>query len=1166
MERLLIFIAILFISVSAAAQTPVADFVAPSQVCRGQNLLLQNESTGAVRYQWDFCAGDLSETPTASLAVNLAGNITAGIEVVHDGTEWFGFVTSQNTNELIRLDFGTDLNAVPQVHHLGDFNGIIKFPQDVEIVKVGDAWHAFIYGNENVITRVDFGSKLTNTVTTDEPASGQVLITNGGSTNGGIEMVNDDGKWYLIMTDNQAIKIIRLNTITSVPSTDDIKSTLNPYANEMGDIVMTKNGENYFGHVVSFGFKNLQQLSFGSNVFSIPTFETIVAAMPSSASPYGLDGGYDKGEYFLFIVTLGGNFMKMNLGADLSQSPTPTDLGKLTKLENTLKFKLVNDSGKWVGFSPAWSSTNLYRVNFPDPDCEQAGIFTEEEPLVSFEQSGTVDFTLSAFDQAGNSSHENGQVEITSDQAPALDILVDNTCITQSAAFSVGSDDVVDVTDWNFGDGNSSTDHTPVHQFAAAGQYEVMVSGSASNGCGNFTKEVIEIYAEPSAAFTLPSGLTCTNNGFTFENETPDDGTQELVYQWQVNNIPKATTRDFDYVFTDDGSYDITLIASNPGCEDEVVKSITILTGPFADFNIEGNCADAEIEFENVSTGEIDAFSWILPDGTLVTSEHATGTFDPGNYSITLTALGTNGCETIRTKEFTVNGLPKSDFQIFPSTLCSGSPVDFKELATVPAGEAIATWNWSFGDESSSTSENASHVFLKHGDHKIKLRVTTEAGCTHEKERTVVVNKSPSTDFEFSTACMSVAGVFTPEENDALSYLWTIGDKIYQTKQPAHTFRTDGDHTVSLKVSAKNGCHAMASHMVSINTPVTPEYLAEKNCAGEHTIFHNITQSNDPVVSSEWSFDGILKEGESVSHSWPTSGEKSFDLVVATEDGCIYSSTHTVIILQEVKAEFIASPEIGSPPAEVAFINNSENADTFFWSFGDGASSELAAPVHTYTATGNYEIQLNASNAAGCDDQAARNVIISSPAPNASIAGISYSDNPDGTIKVVVSIENTGNTVLKNVPMTIDISGQIILTEIISEAVLPQARYNFALPYGLQRSDDLTFVCAAVKLEADISNEDNRSCIQFAESVVFLPGYPNPAVDFINVDWIGQTDETIQITLLNSMGKIASQFTVPSAEGFNNKTIDTRNLGRGVYLLILETPAKKTSQHIVVGD
>ncbi|MBX9449013.1 MAG: PKD domain-containing protein [Taibaiella sp.] len=58
--------------------------------------------------------------------------------------------------------------------------------------------------------------------------------------------------------------------------------------------------------------------------------------------------------------------------------------------------------------------------------------------------------------------------------------------------------------------------------------------------------------------------------------------------------------------------------------------------------------------------------------------------------------------------------------------------------------------------------------------------------------------------------------------------------------------------------------------------------------------------------------------------------------------------------------------DIGCPPFEVDFENNSINATDYAWDFDDGATSAEEEPSHTFTSPGVYEVRLIASNENGC--------------------------------------------------------------------------------------------------------------------------------------------------------------------------------------------------------
>lgn len=59
-------------------------------------------------------------------------------------------------------------------------------------------------------------------------------------------------------------------------------------------------------------------------------------------------------------------------------------------------------------------------------------------------------------------------------------------------------------------------------------------------------------------------------------------------------------------------------------------------------------------------------------------------------------------------------------------------------------------------------------------------------------------------------------------------------------------------------------------------------------------------------------------------------------------------------------AKFDYSQEKNIAPAKIAFTNGSQNAESYFWDFGDGNSSTEPNPEHTYTLSGNYSVSLTA--------------------------------------------------------------------------------------------------------------------------------------------------------------------------------------------------------------
>jgi YVTN family beta-propeller protein len=70
-------------------------------------------------------------------------------------------------------------------------------------------------------------------------------------------------------------------------------------------------------------------------------------------------------------------------------------------------------------------------------------------------------------------------------------------------------------------------------------------------------------------------------------------------------------------------------------------------------------------------------------------------------------------------------------------------------------------------------------------------------------------------------------------------------------------------------------------------------------------------------------------------------------------------------------ADFIANVSNGTVPFSVQFTDISQNASSWYWDFGDGSNSTEQNPIHTFSTTGNYTVNLTAINANGTDSKLA---------------------------------------------------------------------------------------------------------------------------------------------------------------------------------------------------
>ena len=110
---------------------------------------------------------------------------------------------------------------------------------------------------------------------------------------------------------------------------------------------------------------------------------------------------------------------------------------------------------------------------------------------------------------------------------------------------------------------------------------------------------------------------------------------------------------------------------------------------------------------------------------------------------------------------------------------------------------------------------------------------------------------------------------------------------------------------------------------------------------------------------------------------------------------------------------FSSNITAGNIPLSVQFTDSSENANGWYWDFGDGTNSTEQNPIHTYSATGNYTANLTINNANGTNS---KSIIISVLQPYAYVTNMGSNTVSviDIAINKVVATVNVGIGSIRN--------------------------------------------------------------------------------------------------------------------------------------------------------
>ena len=522
---------------------------------------------------------------------------------------------------------------------------------------------------------------------------------------------------------------------------------------------------------------------------------------------------------------------------------------------------------------------------------------------------------------------------------------------------------------WSFGDGSYSPQQNPTHTFPAPGNYYVSTIVTNSFGCRDTSDTPLHIIVGLNdwADFAHDIDSGCANLTVNFYNTNAN----VVTSTWDFGDGTTSLFANISHTYTTGGDYTVSLmVTSLGGCADTVTKTnlIHVADGPavsFSQTNTSG-CAPLSIQFTNTSTN-YDSCVWFFGDGTSSTAANPIHTYsNSGRYSVILQCWGSSGCSRSLTKTNLVTVTqPQAEFS---ATSRIGCPPLLASFNAMSPGTG-STFLWDFGDGSTSNLANPAHLYSAPGNFNVMLTVTDSLGCVdtiHKTNYIQAVNAAanympPPT----KVGCLPFTAQFTDAYSGSTAWLWDFGDGTTSTQQnPAHIYSTPGIFTVSLTTTAPNGgCSQTISNFSTFN--IQGGYAGftqnQTNCP---PYIANFQDTSLNAVTWLWDFgDGHTSTQQNPSHAFADPGYYSVSLTITTAGGCKYTTMHSNAVYFPVfGASFYGQPLDTVFPCPVQFHANSIGATSWLWDFGDGSSSTLENPLHTFILPGTYNVSLTISN------------------------------------------------------------------------------------------------------------------------------------------------------------------------------------------------------------
>ncbi|MFC2058923.1 PKD domain-containing protein [Chloroflexota bacterium] len=477
--------------------------------------------------------------------------------------------------------------------------------------------------------------------------------------------------------------------------------------------------------------------------------------------------------------------------------------------------------------------------------------------------------------------------------------------------FTDQSTGLIDSWDWDFGDGETSTEQSPSHIYDTIDTYTVSLTVTGPGGSDMETRTDY-IALTPEADFTAdpPGGVVPLEVEFTDQSAGDIDS-----WDWDFGDDGTSTGQSPSHIYNDNGIYTVSLTVTGPGGSDTEIKTDYMTVTPDAEFTGSPTIGSIplEVQFTDQSVGTIDSWSWDFGDVGTSTEQNPLHTYNSsGVYTVALTVTGAGGSNTeTRTDYITVS--TEADFTADPTSGTAPLEVQFTDQSV----GSVDSWDWDFGDGGTSTEQSPSYIYQNAGDYTVSLTVNGPAGSdTETKTDYISVYETPVAEF---TATPTSGGTplevqFTDQSTgNIVSWEWDFDNDgvVDSTEQnPLHAYAAGGVYTVSLTATNPAGSNTQTkADYITAEGPPVADFSADPGCGLIPLDVQFTDLSLGDVTTWDWDFgDGETSTEQNPSHIYVADDTYTVTLTAGNQWG-----TDTEVKTGYIRAGMVACVHALSP-------------------------------------------------------------------------------------------------------------------------------------------------------------------------------------------------------------------------------------------------------------
>lgn len=517
---------------------------------------------------------------------------------------------------------------------------------------------------------------------------------------------------------------------------------------------------------------------------------------------------------------------------------------------------------------------------------------------------------------------------------------------------------------------------------------------------------------ENSQAQTCAANFTYiigANGAVTFTS-TSANTTSVTNYNWNFGPASFSATglagTTAAYTYTANGNYFVflTIFSSVPSCSSSIAYSVNItnatntcvLNASFSYNNV--NQYNGVVNFANYTSGTSAGvtYTWNYGDGFTGNTAQPSHTYsNNGVYTVTLTA--NNNYTTACISTYTALVVVNSVCNFTPSFVSSPGANGAYTFSSNSVGTTSNTsYFWDFGNNTFTSGVNlsvASQTYYTNGTYSVTLQLSSVSpSCGAQVTQTINVSNVPTqtcnlnANFTFSLGANGSAN-FVSTSTGTLgqtTYSWNFGigsnwnaGAGYLGATGTSCFRIyPNNQSYVVTLTANNNftpsCVSTQTALVTItNTScnVVPNFTSSLGSNGLVN-FNSTSSAVNPNTTFIWEFgDNNMASGVNLtttSNTYTTNANYTVGLaLLSIAPACTAYISQSLIVSSNpcnLNANF-ASVLSNSGSVNFNNITSGTVAGTSYtWNFGDGGTSNIFSPTHTYSNSGIYTVTLTANN------------------------------------------------------------------------------------------------------------------------------------------------------------------------------------------------------------